>query len=288
VDGLDLSGFHIDKKRVKVTLGNVRETGELVTVRASNITATIKGLRWSYRQQYFPYANGVGVADADIKGGDITLGFRLVRHRPKEGGEEKKAGEGGEEGNDGGGAAGGGGGGADGGAAGGAGGAGEELIPIPGMPIALSLCTKTIEIESMTMRTKGSWLSWVYNLLAAVLKNVVRNYIKSTLLESLEDQVDTLMDLINRKAAGVEKMEIAQTLLGFTGLKTEQLDIIDPPQPSKARQSRLAKARQKAAEEGDSLGEEYVSTFQFTSTSQFMSTSQSIFAGNEVTFYIQI
>ena len=89
MDGLDLSGFHIDKKRVKVTLGNVRETGELVTVRASNITATIKGLRWSYRQQYFPYANGVGVADADIKGGDITLGFRLVRHRPKEGGARR-------------------------------------------------------------------------------------------------------------------------------------------------------------------------------------------------------
>jgi hypothetical protein len=79
VDNLGLGGFKIKKESVEVTLGDFQETGEIINVKAADIHAIIPKLKWSYKQQYFPFMNGTGLADAIIADGCVNLGFRVER-----------------------------------------------------------------------------------------------------------------------------------------------------------------------------------------------------------------
>ena len=79
VANLDLGGFRLKKENVKVVLGNVNQTGEILTVTATDVEATISNLRWSYKQMYFPFMTGGGLADAAVTDGKVTLGFKLER-----------------------------------------------------------------------------------------------------------------------------------------------------------------------------------------------------------------
>jgi hypothetical protein len=51
----------------------------LLTVQADNISAEFVDLRWSYKQQYFPYLEGGGTCDAKVSGCRIALAFDLRR-----------------------------------------------------------------------------------------------------------------------------------------------------------------------------------------------------------------
>jgi hypothetical protein len=75
---LDLSNFKVLKERVKVRMGTVADE-ELFTVRATHLTALLKGFQWTFAQKYFPYAHGGGLADADLDGGVISLGFKAEK-----------------------------------------------------------------------------------------------------------------------------------------------------------------------------------------------------------------
>ncbi|TMW67657.1 hypothetical protein Poli38472_011277 [Pythium oligandrum] len=75
---LDLSNFRVRKERVKVRMGTVADE-ELFTVRATHLTALLKGFQWTFAQKYFPYAHGGGAADADLTGGVISLGFKAEK-----------------------------------------------------------------------------------------------------------------------------------------------------------------------------------------------------------------
>jgi len=79
VGDLDLGGFKIKKEKVHVVLGNTGETGEILTITATDVTAHIPKLRWSYKQMYFPFMSGGGLADAAVRDGTVTLGFKLER-----------------------------------------------------------------------------------------------------------------------------------------------------------------------------------------------------------------
>ncbi|KAF1781416.1 hypothetical protein GQ600_489 [Phytophthora cactorum] len=52
---------------------------ELFTVRATHLTALLKGFDWTFEQKYFPYLHGGGVADAVLSGGVISLGFKAEK-----------------------------------------------------------------------------------------------------------------------------------------------------------------------------------------------------------------
>ncbi|KAJ0407394.1 hypothetical protein ATCC90586_000101 [Pythium insidiosum] len=75
---LDLSNFRVRKERVKVRMGTVADE-ELFTVRATHLTALLKGFQWTFAQKYFPYAHGGGLADAELRGGVISLGFKAEK-----------------------------------------------------------------------------------------------------------------------------------------------------------------------------------------------------------------
>ncbi|GLE02580.1 hypothetical protein PINS_up011421, partial [Pythium insidiosum] len=75
---LDLSNFRVRKERVKVRMGTVADE-ELFTVRATHLTALLKGFQWTFAQKYFPYAHGGGLADAELSGGVISLGFKAEK-----------------------------------------------------------------------------------------------------------------------------------------------------------------------------------------------------------------
>jgi hypothetical protein len=79
IGNLDLSRFNVNKDDVKVELGKVGETGEIIRVELTNIKAILLKMNWQFAQQYFPYMNGDGTADADVSGGTCVLGFALKR-----------------------------------------------------------------------------------------------------------------------------------------------------------------------------------------------------------------
>ncbi|KAG3047576.1 hypothetical protein JG687_00013409 [Phytophthora cactorum] len=78
ISKLDLSNFRVKKERVKVRMGTVVDE-ELFTVRATHLTALLKGFDWTFEQKYFPYLHGGGVADAVLSGGVISLGFKAEK-----------------------------------------------------------------------------------------------------------------------------------------------------------------------------------------------------------------
>ncbi|RLN14835.1 hypothetical protein BBJ28_00010675 [Nothophytophthora sp. Chile5] len=78
ISNLDLSNFRVKKERVKVRMGTVVDE-ELFTVRATHLTALLKGFDWTFVQKSFPYLHGGGLADAELSGGVISLGFKAEK-----------------------------------------------------------------------------------------------------------------------------------------------------------------------------------------------------------------
>ncbi|CEG41190.1 PDZ domain [Plasmopara halstedii] len=78
ISKLDLSNFRLKKERVKVCMGTVVDE-ELFKVRATHLTALLKGFDWTFEQNYFPYLHGGGVADAVLNGGVISMGFKAEK-----------------------------------------------------------------------------------------------------------------------------------------------------------------------------------------------------------------
>lgn len=163
ISNLDLSNFRVQKERVKVRMGTVADE-ELFTVRATHLTALLKGFQWTFAQKYFPYLNGGGLADAELTGGMISLGFKAEKQVVnKETGEFRPT---------------------------------------------LVLNSMEIEIkQELKITVQGSWFSAVYNLLASVFAELIREYLAKTmeskllghmikLLKTLNDQMDEYWPLI--------------------------------------------------------------------------------------------
>ena len=66
VSGLDLGHFHVHHDNVEVVLGDVTETGDVLTVTVGNVKALLPHFSWSYEQTTFPFVNGQGFADAEV------------------------------------------------------------------------------------------------------------------------------------------------------------------------------------------------------------------------------
>jgi len=83
VKGMDLSHFHVDERNVrfigKTSVGAVVRGDPVIKIVIDDLSTTIKGMQWSFKQEYFPYMTGQGVAHADVKGVCIVLGFQLVK-----------------------------------------------------------------------------------------------------------------------------------------------------------------------------------------------------------------
>jgi hypothetical protein len=83
VSGLDLGHFHVHHDNVEVVLGDVTETGDVLTVTVGNVKALLPHFSWSYEQTTFPFVNGQGFADAEVAHASVGLhtaaaGLRLL------------------------------------------------------------------------------------------------------------------------------------------------------------------------------------------------------------------
>lgn len=163
MSNLDLSNFRVRKERVKVRMGTVADE-ELFTVRATHLTALLKGFEWTFAQKSFPYLNGGGLADAELTGGMISLGFKAEK----------------------------------------------QVVNAETGEFRPTLVLNSMEIEikqELKITVQGSWFSAVYNLLASVFAELIREYLAKTmeskllghmikLLKTLNDQVDEYWPLI--------------------------------------------------------------------------------------------
>lgn len=163
MSNLDLSNFRLRKERVKVRMGTVADE-ELFTVRATHLTALLKGFQWTFAQKSFPYLNGGGLADAELTGGMISLGFKAEK----------------------------------------------QIVNAETGEFRPTLVLNSMEIEikqELKITVQGSWFSAVYNLLASVFAELIREYLAKTmeskllghmikLLKTLNDQVDEYWPLI--------------------------------------------------------------------------------------------
>ncbi|CAI5709925.1 unnamed protein product [Hyaloperonospora brassicae] len=155
ISNLDLSNFRVKKERTKVRMGTVVDE-ELFTVRATHLTALLKGFDWTFQQKCFPYLHGGGVADAALSGGVICLGFKA----------EKKASN--EE--------------------------TGEFKPI------LVLNSMRIEIsQELKLTVQGSWFSAIYNILASVFAELIREYLAKTMETKLLKHTIKLLGILNKQ-----------------------------------------------------------------------------------------
>ena len=241
IDGLDLSGFNIGKDCIQIQPGDFSSVdwdGEVLKLTCEGISAKVNELNWSYRQGYFPYLSGAGVADCDIEGLKIVMGFKLVRRSPT---QLKKTGT------------------EDEGESGGVEGVGEvkdnkntttddenqdkqEQEEKEGVkqtekaeanyPVHLVLASKSFEVENLELTIAGSTITWVYNMLLGLFADVVRDYIVTNVLESLEEATDEWLATLNEAS---ESVRLALVLQNVFNVPTTKLDIVGPPIPRAER-----------------------------------------------------
>uniref|UniRef100_M4BQN0 PDZ domain-containing protein n=1 Tax=Hyaloperonospora arabidopsidis (strain Emoy2) TaxID=559515 RepID=M4BQN0_HYAAE len=155
ISNLDLSNFRVKKEWTKVRMGTVVDE-ELFTVRATHLTALLKGFDWTFQQKCFPYLHGGGVADAALCGGVISLGFKAEK---KVMNEETR-----------------------------------EYRPI------LVLSSMRIEIrQELKLTVQGSWFSAVYNMLASLFAELIREYLAKTMETKLLKHIIKLLGILNKQ-----------------------------------------------------------------------------------------
>ena len=96
IDGLDLSGFHVENENVSMAWGEFNQAGwdgTVLHMEASGINAVVKGLTWCFRKTSMLGLSAKGLADCVLAGMKLTLGFKLVRrpHEPLGAAAEGKA-----------------------------------------------------------------------------------------------------------------------------------------------------------------------------------------------------
>lgn len=83
VKNMDLSHFHVEENNVRLilksALGQIKRGDPVVKVVIDDLTATIKGMQWSFKQEYFPYMANQGTANAKVTGVCVVIGFQLVK-----------------------------------------------------------------------------------------------------------------------------------------------------------------------------------------------------------------
>ena len=70
IGSIVLSSVSIPPEQLVVTV-----TGKSITVKASQVSATLRDLTWMYKQKSFPYLRDRGSADAQVKGLSLWLSF---------------------------------------------------------------------------------------------------------------------------------------------------------------------------------------------------------------------
>jgi hypothetical protein len=185
IDGLDMSGFVIDKKNVSFVvcdekaIQNEGWDGTVLTICASKICSKFPEVKWSYRQNYFPYASGNGVASAELVNASLSMGFKLMKETMGDG----------------------------------------TLVP------RLVLSQNVLEMEEITLSEKGSTMGWIYNMLLGLFADVVKKYVKQNVTEALDVLADDFFGNVNSAAEAINMAPILMRLTGIDFAQLEEYEV---------------------------------------------------------------
>jgi hypothetical protein len=230
IDGLDLSGFNIGPDAIQIQsydLSSAEWNGEVLQLTCSGVSATVDGLSWSYRQEYFPYLAGQGEADCTIDGLQINLGFKLVRRKTEASGAASVSApgsSGADAASDSSSSASGVNAASDSSSSTSSTGASSSTGEVE-LPVHLVLASNELLVEKLELNTRGATIAWVYNMLLALFSEVVRDYIVSNVVNSLEDATDEWLGKLNDTGESIGLPVILQNLLR---MPIENLEIVGP------------------------------------------------------------
>jgi len=231
ISGLDLSGFKFRKEKVDVQFDDNLVSGkDVLHFEASDITAKFKGIQWKYKRLSFPQLSGNGSADAFVENASISLGFKIVRvpkgvsaaitgsagcyaeatvnvfpiypvlakeivalQAAQEGGKSPQK---------------------------------EKSLrkdtpdlwgqPREWEPVLL-ISSKDIVIESLALKVDSQGYAWLYNMLASIFSDVLKNNICAALVGLIGSSSSDLLAMVN--GAFSSKWEMVQRLLSLDLLK---------------------------------------------------------------------
>jgi hypothetical protein len=86
VKNLSLSHLHVDERNIRFTinhtLGQIRRGDPFLKIMVDDVSATLQGMNWEFKQTHFPYLSGSGLCDAQVGGVGVVLGFQIIK-RPR-------------------------------------------------------------------------------------------------------------------------------------------------------------------------------------------------------------
>jgi hypothetical protein len=225
ISGLDLSGFQFDKNSVELNIADDIASGkDLLNFSATHIVAKFSAVQWRYKKLTFPYLSGAGTANASVENASIRLGFKIVR-LPK-GVSQTLAGELGTYKQ-----------------------AKNYVLPkYPALaadvaclrqsasmagispkgaaskdrdmwgPVTewepvLLISHKAISIETLSLEVQGSGWGWLYNMLASIFSNVLKERICTALTGLISSSSSALLSVVN--GAFASKWGMLQRMLSF-------------------------------------------------------------------------
>ena len=100
-------------------------------------------------------------------------------------------------------------------------------------PVHLVLASKHFEVENLELTIAGSTITWVYNMLLGLFADVVRDYIVTNVLDSLEEAADVWLDKLNDTA---DTVRLAVVLQNVFNVPTNGLEIVGPKIPREERE----------------------------------------------------
>ncbi len=134
---------------------------ELLIIDVQRISAVLDHVEWSFEQTYMPYLKGSGKADVKFSGGSIRLQFELRKVKKKN----------------------------------------ESNGEIVWEPV-LCLHDRTCAIDEVDLVLHGeSRLTWIFNKLAALFKNALRDYVVKTIVGILTSKSGYILEQLNTNLA---------------------------------------------------------------------------------------
>lgn len=235
ISGLDLSGFKFRKEKVGVEFDDSLARGkDVLHFEATDITAKFQAIQWKYKRLSFPQLSGSGSADAFVENASIALGFKIVRvpkgvsavitgplgcyheaavhvfpkypqlakeisilQASQEGGRSPAKGHAssprtpGKEDKE-----------------------GSHIWGDTQLwePVLL-ISNKDIVIESLALKVDSEGYAWLYNMLASIFSNVLKNNICTALVGLISSSSSDLLSMVN--GAFSSKWDVVQRLIAL-------------------------------------------------------------------------
>jgi len=175
---ISLTGFKVPADKVSLLVVK----GTELHLRADNIVFNVKGIKWQYQQNYFPYLQGKGLVDCASERTRIIVVFRLELAEKilQAKNEQERAGnfimKGKFDGD-----------------------STHKLLQSLQKEQAplLTMDTPGIRLEHLSLSIKGSRMSWLYNAVVSIFSKKVKAAMQRSLVNAIQSKSAILLDALN-------------------------------------------------------------------------------------------